>query len=558
MKNYKKEILKLIDTKLDENIIKIPPSPELGDYSFPCFILSKKLKKSPNEIALELSKIKLPAIFEKVEQKGPYLNFFLNKEKLSSEILKEIKKQKQKYGSQKNKSKKIVIESPGPNTNKPLHLGHLRNICLGNSLINLNKKVGNRSIRVDIVNDRGIHICKSMLAYKKYGKNKFPNKKPDHFVGDYYVLYSKNEKKLEKELNDLLIKWEQKDKETRAIWKKMNSWAMKGFKETYKRFGTKIDKFYLESEHYEKGKNIIKKGLEKGIFEEDETGNIIINLESKKLGKKVVLRSDGTSIYITQDLALADIRYKDYKMDKMIYIVGSEQIHHFKVLFEILKKLNYKFADNLFHLSYGMVYLPEGKMKSREGAIVDADNLINDTKEIAKKEIKKRNKKLSKKDLDKISEQIAISAIKFFMLKYDPFKDFTYNPKESLKFEGETGPYVQYSAVRINSILKKSKDKITTNINYELLKDETELKIINLLSKYPEVIEKSCLEYKPSLLCRFLLDLSQSFNEFYHKNKVLNLKNKELKKSRLLLISCVKEVLENGLSILGIEVPKFM
>ena len=343
----------------------------------------------------------------------------------------------------------------------------------------------------------------------------------------------------------------------KMVWNKMNKWALDGFKETYLRYGVKIDKAYLESEYYNKGKKLVEKGIKSKILKKDKNKNIIIDLSKQGLGEKVVLRADGTSIYITQDMALADIRNKDFKMDKMVYIVANEQIYHFKVLFELFKSLGYKFADKCIHIPYGMIYLPSGKMKSREGTIIDADNLADEMKELAKKGILKRNKEISKKELNKISEQIAMGALKFFMLKYDPMKDFTYNPKESIKFEGETGPYIQYSIVRIKSILKKSKIELK-DINYSLLQDETEQKIITLLSNYPEIIKESTDQYKISLLCRYIIELAKEFNTFYHKCKVIDNKNKELTKARLALIKSTYHVLEGGLKLLGIETPSKM
>jgi len=561
--DLKKELTQYLikELKLKEITLETPNNTNLGDFALPCFILSKQRKKSPIDISKDLEvSLKKPKYISNIISNGPYLNFFIDKVYLAKSILEKIIKETNNYGQGKKSKYTVLIESPGPNTNKPLHLGHVRNMLLGSTLANLNKKIGNNTIKVDIVNDRGIHICKSMLAYKKFGSNKKPNKKSDHFVGDFYVLYDKESKKdpnLEKELNQMLIKWESDNKLIRDLWKKMNKWVLDGFKETYKRFDTKIDKTYYESNYYNQGKEIIKKGLKKGIFKKDEFGNIIMDLTKENLDKKVVLRADGTSIYITQDIALADIRYNDFKMDKMIYVVGNEQLYHFKVLFEILKKLNYKFTDNLHHLAYGYISLPEGKMKSREGIVVDADNLANEMHELAKKGILERNKGISKQELEIISEQIAMGALKFFMLKYDPMKDFIYNPKESIKFEGETGPYVQYSAVRIKSILKKSKIK-KDNVNYSLLKDPSEERIITLLSNYPQIIRKSALEYKSSILCKYLIDLSKEFNTFYHKCQVIDINNRELTKTRLVLIKAIYYVLEDGLKQLGIKIPSRM
>lgn len=561
--NFKNKISKAIKTaigkEIDETIIEIPPNQNMGDYAFPCFTLAKELKKSPVGIAKDISqKIKSNKYISEVKQIGPYVNFFVKKDILAQTVLEKIYKEKNNYGSFKKNNKTILIESPGPNTNKPLHLGHVRNLVLGNSLVNIYKFLGYNTKRVDIVNDRGIHICKSMLAYEKFGNNKQPDKKTDHFVGDYYVKYATELKKnpeLENEIQDMLVKWENNDKETRKLWKKMNTWAIKGMQETYKRYGVDMDKPYFESEHYKKGKEYVESGLKNGIFKKDDSGNIYYS--DKDIEKKIVLRADGTSIYITQDIALGKIRYDDYKMDKMVYIVASEQIHHFKVLFKIFDKFKFPFAKGCHHLAYGMVYLPEGKMKSREGNVVDADNLAEEIHASSKKEILKRHPEIKKTELETRAEAIGMGAIKFFILKYDAMKDFVFNPKESLSFEGETGPYIQYTHARTCSILNKYNEKISEKINYDLLNTDEDKSLIKLLSDFPNTVEKSAEEYKPSLITRYLLDLAQSFNMYYHKHQILQ-EDKKIEKARILLIYCVKNVLESGLALLGIDSPEEM
>ncbi len=533
-------------TKLKEINLETPPSPELGDYSFPCFQLAKKEKKSPAEIAASLAKqIKPVKGIEKIQPAGPYLNFFLDKSIQAELILSSILKPKKL----KKSSKKIVIESPGPNTNKPLHLGHLRNMVLGISIKNLQEAIGNKAIPVDIINDRGIHIAKSALAYKLYGNNKKPDKKPDHFVGNFYVLFAKKsaeDPQLENEAHKLVQKYEAKDRTTLALFKKMNTWAIQGFNQTYKRVGMKIQKAYLESQHYEKGKEIILEGLKKGVFHKNEEGNIVANLES--LGEKVLLRADSTSIYITQDIYVAIKRHKDFHMDKMVYIVGSEQIYHFKILFKILELLNCKFARNYFHLPHGMVYLPEGKMKSREGKVVDADSLLDRMHEMARKELKKRYKRISKKEIERRSEIIAQSAIKFFLLKYDPLKDFIFSPEKSLSFEGDTGPYIQYTHARASSILKKARIFKPAFVFTE----EIEHKIINHISKFPSIIEEAAEKYKPHLIAHYSLDLAHLFNEFYHKYPVLTAE-KTIKESRLTLVKATQQALKTSMELMGIK-----
>jgi arginyl-tRNA synthetase len=572
--DFQKDIEKILKkhTKLSEINLEIPPDSSLGDFAFPCFVLSKVLKKNPNEIAKELAeKINPDKTIKWVKAVGPYLNFFVNKEQLSEDILKRIFKEKDEYGLQKKTNKTILVEYPGPNTNKPLHLGHLRNMVLGTSLSKILSANGNLVYDVNINNDRGIHICKSMLAYKKWGKDDSPETqenqrlsgepklKSDHFVGKYYVIFAqklKENPKLEEEAKELLRKWEQGDKETIDLWKKMNKWALDGFKETYKRFGIKHKKEYYESQIYQKGKEIVKEGLKKEIFKEKD-GAIIVNLEKEGYGEKVMLRADGTSVYITQDLYVAKQRYEDFKFDKLIYVVATEQNYHFKVLFEVLKKLKYPFADRLYHFAYGMVNLTTGKMKSREGTVVDADNLLDEMIGLAKKETKKREKTISDKELDKRSEKIAMAAIRFFLLKSDSIKDMLFDPEESISFDGETGPYLQYTYARINSILKKHSGEVDPNADTNLLKEKEEQDLIVMLNNFNDIVKKSGETYKLHIIARYLLDLAQSFNNFYHSFPVLKAKE-ELMKSRLLLISCIKQVLKNGLNLLGIDVLEKM
>src|SRR3989344_881795 len=368
------------------------------------------------------------SLLDKVAPNGPYINFYLNKKNLSTSVLHKIQQQKENYGQQ-SFGEKIMIEFSSPNTNKPLHLGHVRNISLGDSISRILSFLGNDVIKGCLVNDRGIHICKSMLAYKKWGHNKNPDKKSDFFVGDFYVLFAKKateHPELEQEAQEMLRLWEKGDKEVVALWKKMNEWVYAGFEETYAKLAVSFDKYYYESAIYLFGKEIAQEGLKKEIFF-DKDGAIVAPLQEFGLPDKVLVRSDGTTIYITQDLYLALKKFEDYKLNRSIYVVGSEQNLHFQQLFAILKKLGHKFADGCYHLSYGMVNLPEGKMKSREGTVV----------------------------LQQRGKQVGIAALKFHMLKIDAAKDMVYNPKESISFEGETGPYVQYTHARISSILRK-------------------------------------------------------------------------------------------------------
>jgi len=555
-------------------VLEIPPNSKLGDYSMPCFILSKELKKSPTNIALEL-KDKLTKLnleedhkhFELINNIGPYLNFFVNKEIYTKNVLHKISENKYEYGSKPKTGNVVLIESPGPNTNKPLHLGHLRNMLLGQSIYNLLKFVGKEPHIVNVVNDRGVHICKSMLAYEKLGGHETPETthiKPDHFVGDYYVKYQNLEKEnpsIEHEVQALLLKWENNDPEVRALWAKMNNWAYQGWRETYNKLGFKIEKDYFESETYSHGREIILKGFDDGLFEKDENGAIIYNLEDKGLGKKVLLRSNGTSVYITQDIYMAKRRHDEYHFDEMVYIVGNEQEYHFKVLFEIFKMLGWTFGDKCYHFSYGMIELPEGKMKSREGNVVDTDELLQRVKDMCIDELKKRYENLSEHELNERAGIISLSAIRFFFLKFDPLRNFVYNPKESLSFDGETGPYIEYSHARINSIFRKLKDKeeiadiekYLHGAHNGLLTEKNEFEIVKTLDKFPAVVEDSAKNFKPSNIAHYLLELAQQFNEFYHSNPILSVDDKELMKARLYLIYNIQIVLKIGLNLLHIQ-----
>ena len=537
--------------------LEIPPDPSLGDYAFPCFSLSKQFKKSPNEIAQELArKIRLSDLIKRIEIKGPYLNFFINKAKLTQITLLEVNKLKEKYGSSPDKDEKIMLEYSAPNSNKPLHVGHLRNTVLGMALSNILEFNGYKVLRVNLINDRGIHVSKSMLAYKKWGANKKPKIKPDHFVGNYYSMFEKkSDKKLEKEAQDLLKKWESNDSETIKLWRKLNDWAIKGMKETYKRLGALFDIWYRESYFFDKTDIVLNLGSKKGIFTRDKTGAIVANLEKYNIPNKIIVRSDGTSVYITNDLALTPYKFDKEEVDRAIWCVASQQNNYFKQLFKILELLGYPWVKNCHHFSYGMVYLPEGKMSSREGNVVNADDLVNKVVDVSKKELKKRNKKISAKELNTRAEKIGLAAIKFYMLKVDAYRDMTFDWDSALDFEGETGTYLLYTYARAGSILRKAKT-LKTKVKFDLLKEPIEQKIMHLLNKFPNVV-KDAADYKPSLISRYLIDLSQAFNEFYHSCQILKEKA-ELRDARLLLTSCVKQVLKNGSNLLGIDVVEKM
>ncbi len=553
MNKYKENVVGLLEEagiNISQDVIEIPPDEKLGDFAVPCFSLAKEMKKSPAKIAEELvEKIHLKKPFEKIENNGAYLNFFINPDFLTKEILNDGVK------IEKEESKKIMVEFSSPNTNKPLHLGHLRNIFLGNSLSTILSESGHDVIKACIVNDRGVHICKSMLMYIRYGKNSMPNKKPDHFVGDYYVMFDKMAKKepdLEEEALVMLKKWEEGDKEVHEVWETLNRWAIEGFQQTYDTLNVEFDKFYYESEIYKSGKDLVYEGLSKGIFYEEE-GAIAVDLG--KLGKKILLRKDGTSVYMTQDLYLAKKKFDDYSLDQSVYVVASEQNLHFEQLFKILEFLGFSFSNDCFHLSYGMVTLPDGKMKSREGTVVDADDLIEEMFFLATEETKKRHD-LSESEVRRRAKIIGLGALRFHLLKTDPAKDMVYDPKVSISFEGETGPYVQYTYARIASILRKSDIEVPVYLDsFEL--SEKEVRIIKKLASFTDVVLQAKEGMRPNIICRYLLDLCQLFNEYYHHTPILKADEK-IKETRLLIAKRVKQTILEGLKLLNIDVLEEM
>ena len=542
-----------------EKLIETPKDPTLGDFAFPCFVLAKTMKKNPVEIAKDLAVKINSKDFEKVQATGPYINFFLKKGNLAKEVLSKILKEKAKYGSQKI-NEKLVIEFPSPNTNKPLHIGHARNIVLGQAVSEISRFSGNKVIIVNLANDRGVHICKSMLAYDKWGKGDSPEKakrKSDHFVGDYYVKFAqaaKENPKLEEEAQEYLRKWEAGDKKIIELWKKMNKWALEGFEETYKKFNLKANKDYLESEIYKKGKSIVLDALKKGIVQKKPDGAIFIDLTLEGLGEKFLLRADGTSIYIIQDIYLAVLKQKDFKFNKSIYICAVEQDYHFKVLFATLKKLGYAWAEKLYHLSYGMVNLESGRMKSREGNVVDSDNLIDELTNMASEEIKKREDKLSQKEVQTRARAIAMAALRYYYLKVDPKRDVIFQPEESIKFEGNTGPYLLYTYARANSILEKEKQSSAKYKIPSILTDQ-EKQLVTRLNEFPEIVQKSYHDLAPNHIANYAHQLAQNFNEFYHNSKVIG---SEEESFRINLVKATMQVLENSLLLLGIKPIKKM
>ncbi|UPA12253.1 arginine--tRNA ligase [Borrelia venezuelensis] len=551
-------------------IMKKPPKSELGDLSILIFEFSKILKLSTSVIIEEIIK----QIGKKYTTKsmGAYLNIKFNRKEYIKDIIKKVNEQKEKYGiNNVLKNKRIIIEFSSPNTNKPLHVGHLRNDIIGESLSRILKASGGQVTKINLINDRGTHICKTMLAYKKFGNNTTPElslKKGDHLIGDFYVKYNeyaKNNKMAEDEIQQLLCKWEEGDEETVKLWKKLNKWAIEGIKETYKLTNITFDKIYLESEIFKIGREIILQGLEKGLCYKREDGAICINIPietnemtDQKFKQKVLLRANGTSIYLTQDLGNILTRKNEFDFDEMIYVVGSEQIHHFKTLFYVADKLGITKENNLVHLSYGMVNLPTGKMKSREGHVIDADNLIHDLSESTMIEIKKRHS--NEQDSKKIALNISLGAIHYYLLKTAIHKDILFNKEESLSFTGNSGPYIQYVSARINSILDKY-DELnlpSKNINFDLLINENEWAIIKIISEFEEYIIKAAKDRNPSIIVNYSYLLAKSFSAYYQDTKIIDKDKPELTHARTDLSKAVLQTIKNCMHLLNIPYMKKM
>ena len=547
-----------------------PPDSKMGDLGIACFGLAKVLKKDSNDLSRFLAdKIKPSLLVVKIKNVGPYLNFFLNKRLWFEVVINEILTEREKFGmTNYGRKRTILIEYSNPNTNKPLHLGHLRNSFLGAAVANILAKLGFRVVKINLINDRGVPIAKSMLAYQKWGEKKTPedeNIKSDYFVGKHYLLFeerAKEDSSLLNEVQELLKKWEEGDPETILLWQKMNQWALSGLKETYKKVGIDFDKWYFESDCYQVGKEIVLKALKKGLCYKRDDGAIEINLEKYGLGKKVLLRADGTSVYITQDIGLAKIKHQDYKPAKSIYVVASEQDLYFKILFKILEIFGFSWASNCYHFSYGLVFLPEGRMKSREGTVVEADEIIAEMESLAKSEILARNPNLSPLEVSERARLIGLAALKFHFLKFTPGQTITFDPKSSLSFEGATGPYLQYTYARIQSIVKKYEEerglREAANSNFRELDKIEEIGLLKKIFLYPDILLKAGLVYNPAYLVTYLLELAQLFNTFYHRHQIIKAKKDDLALARLQLARAVGQIIKNGLEILGIPVLEEM
>ena len=567
-----------------------------GHLTLVVFPFLKMSRKGPEQTAQEIGeylKVNEPAVAAFNVIKG-----FLNLTIASAtwiDLLNEIQADEQ-YGLVKatETSPLVMIEYSSPNTNKPLHLGHVRNNLLGNALANIVAANGNKVVKTNIVNDRGIHICKSMLAWKKYGNGETPEtsgKKGDHLVGDYYVSFDKHYKAEVKELmtefaaqgmsedeakakaeaasplmqeaREMLVKWEAGDPEIRGLWEMMNNWVYAGFDETYRKMGVSFDKIYYESNTYLEGKEKVMEGLEKGFFFKKEDGSVWADLTAEGLDHKLLLRGDGTSVYMTQDIGTAKLRFADYPIDKMIYVVGNEQNYHFQVLSILLDKLGFEWGKSLVHFSYGMVELPEGKMKSREGTVVDADDLMEEMIATAKETSQELGKLdgLTQEEADDIARIVGLGALKYFILKVDARKNMTFNPKESIDFNGNTGPFIQYTHARICSVLRKAAESgivLPETANEKVVLSDKEISLIQNLSEFPAVVSEAGSQFSPAIIANYIYDLVKEYNQFYHDFSILREENTEIRDFRLILSRNVAKVIKTGMSLLGIDVPDRM
>ena len=570
-----------------------------GNITVVVFPFVKLARKAPaqvaSEIGEELVKSELVAKYNAVQG---FLNLVIDDAFWVKQL--EAIDAEAHYGQQPNRDKLMMVEYSSPNTNKPLHLGHVRNNLLGYSIAKIQEANGWKVVKTNIVNDRGIHICKSMLAWLKFGNGETPEtsgKKGDHLIGDYYVRFdkeykaqiaelmaagkdeetAKKEAPLMLEAQEMLRKWEANDPEIRALWAKMNEWVYAGFDETYQRMGVSFDKIYYESNTYLEGKSEVEKGLAAGQFYRREDGSVWADLTKDGLDEKLLLRSDGTSVYMTQDIGTAKLRFQDYPIDKMVYVVGNEQEYHFKVLSILLDRLGFPFGKELVHFSYGMVELPNGKMKSREGTVVDADDLmdkmIEDAKEISKDKVhtlrsfpegdKNTLQGITEAEADEIARKVGLGALKYFILKVDPRKNMLFNPAESIDFNGNTGPFIQYTYARIQSVLRKaevSKEQVRGILDHckGLVLDPKELALIQRLCEYPAVVRNAGDNFSPAVICNYAYDLACDFNSFYHDLSILNEKDEQKRALRLLLAKNVAKVLASAMSLLGIEMPERM
>ncbi|MCX7025643.1 MAG: arginine--tRNA ligase [Spirochaetes bacterium] len=551
----------------DAVIVEIPPKPELGDLGFPMFQYAKIFRSSPpaiaKAVAAALGGMAGAAALGRATAEGPYVNVLLDRVSVAAATLEAVQATGSAYGKTDNLAgRRIMVEFSCPNTNKPLHLGHLRNNALGESVSRILKANGAEVRKVNLINDRGVHICKSMLAYMKLGNGATPESagmKSDHFVGHYYVRYGELADGAaggESDAQELLRKWESGDPETLELWKRMNDWAVSGIETTYRRTGISFDDVYYESKTYQAGKDEVLAGLERGLFYRDGDGAVWVDLEDIGLDKKVLLRKDGTSIYITQDIGTAIKRHADWPFDRLVYVVASEQQYHFRVLFAVLERLGNAWAKDLHHLSYGLVNLPEGRMKTREGTVVDADALLDELIAMARDEIAAKGREDIIEDPDAVAEKVALGALHFYLLHATPAKDMLFNPKESLSFNGATGPYIQYMGARISSMIAKDasgEGKARSGaVKPGLLAADAEWVLVRRVATFPDIVAQAGAECNPAVIAGFLYDLAGEFSTYYHGNPILTAQDPDTSATRLALATAVGRILRNGCELVCI------
>lgn len=560
-----------IDIAPDTVVAENPPKPELGDIGYPLFPFAKTFRAAPAQLAAAVQALVAadPAAqgLGTAKAEGPYLNIRLDRVRVAAEIL--AAASQEGWGRASNLAgQKVMVEFSCPNTNKPLHLGHLRNNVLGESLSRILAAAGAEVRKIDLINDRGVHICKSMLAYMAYGGGRGPEDeglKSDHFVGKYYVMFNQlkaEDPQADEKAQDLLRRWEAGEPEVIALWKKMNAWAVDGIKATYARQGISFDEFQYESLTYMKGRDEVLGGLERGVFYREEDGSVQVNLEDVGLDRKVLLRKDGTSIYITQDIGTAIFRHHTWPFDRLVYVVASEQAYHFKVLFEVLARLGHAWAKNLHHLSYGLVNLPSGRMKTREGTVVDADDLIDELSALAKAEIEAKGREGAVDKAGDIAERIALGALHYYLLQTAPVKDMLYDPEQSLSFTGDTGPYAQYSGARASSIIRKAEagegNALRGALKPELLTGDAEWAVLKRIAALPEAVAQAARTYEPSVMAAYLHDIAQDFSTWYRDNTVLTNDDPDLSASRLALVRAVRSTLETACGLVCVPFLEVM